>query len=135
MTIGFRSPRSRTGLMGDHYVYSASVGTLTTAKRPPRCSAGRGTYVLYSTGLKYYCTVLCCTSDSCTSSKQYVELILSASRGEKTKNDNMVLEYWAFPCLERGRDLFWQKISKHLGKNVSCQPGRFRREQAAWLGA
>ena len=44
----------------------------------------------------------------------------------------MVLEYWAFACLERGRDLFWRKVSEHLGKNVSCQVEFVENRQLGW---
>ena len=41
-----------------------------------------------SKGLQYY-TVFCGTGDICTGSKQYAELILSASRGEKVKKNGV----------------------------------------------
>ena len=134
MTSGLKSPQSRTGLIGDQYVYSASVGTLTTANRPPRCSAGRGTHILYSTGLKYYCTVLCCTSDSCTSSKQYVELVLSASRGEKTKKREYGVGILGICMLGEGTGFVLAKSIRTSWKKRQLS-GRICREQAAWLGA
>ena len=115
MASGFKSPQSRTGLIGDQYVYSASVGTLTTAKRPPRCRAGRGTHIHYSTGLT-----------TVQSSAVQVTAVRAASstscwfyphRGvKKRKNEKMMFEYWAFACLERDGICFAKKYPNTLEK-------------------
>ena len=81
-----------------------------------------------SKGLQY-CTVFCCTSDICTSRKQYAELLLSASRGEKVKK--MVLEFVRCCAVRLNRT----EPHRTARKNRTVKSQSFWREKAAWLGA